>query len=220
MDAWSSPDSKVHGANMGPIWGRHDPGGPHVGPVNFAIWKFIRSFTQYTCSHSCVLQCWVRYYFTNSLGLHLFVTTLEQLVLCCISCDGIHNGKPHLVQWPYSAYKGATSKLSIFWWIHTINYHHVEIYMFNYSSNPWKTYGHQVIWLIFSATLFFCLTKRTTNTFLLTIYVTMSQVYVCLISCRKNTVDKKHRRPIFRRCFVNLTFGGLLSASGICTCTA
>ena len=25
------PDSKVHGANMGPIWGRQDPGGPHVG---------------------------------------------------------------------------------------------------------------------------------------------------------------------------------------------
>ena len=23
---------------MGPIWGRQDPGGPHVGPVNFAIW--------------------------------------------------------------------------------------------------------------------------------------------------------------------------------------
>ena len=32
------PDSKVHGANMGPIWGRQDPGGPHVGPMNFAIW--------------------------------------------------------------------------------------------------------------------------------------------------------------------------------------
>ena len=31
------PESKVHGANMGPIWGRQDPGGPHVGPVNFAI---------------------------------------------------------------------------------------------------------------------------------------------------------------------------------------
>ena len=25
-------DSKVHGANMAPIWGRQDPGGPHVGP--------------------------------------------------------------------------------------------------------------------------------------------------------------------------------------------
>ena len=32
------PDSKVHGANMGPTWGRQDPGGPHVDPMNFAIW--------------------------------------------------------------------------------------------------------------------------------------------------------------------------------------
>ena len=36
----SIPDSKVHGPNMGPIWGRQDPGGPHVGPMNFAIWEF------------------------------------------------------------------------------------------------------------------------------------------------------------------------------------
>ena len=32
------PDSKVYGANMGPIWSQQDPGGPHVGPMNFAIW--------------------------------------------------------------------------------------------------------------------------------------------------------------------------------------
>ena len=32
------PDNKVHWANMGPIWGRQDPGGPHVGSMNFAIW--------------------------------------------------------------------------------------------------------------------------------------------------------------------------------------
>ena len=31
-------DSKVRGANMGPIWGRQDPGGSHVDPRNFAIW--------------------------------------------------------------------------------------------------------------------------------------------------------------------------------------
>ena len=31
-------ESKVHGANMGPIWGRQDPGGPHVDPMDFAIW--------------------------------------------------------------------------------------------------------------------------------------------------------------------------------------
>ena len=36
------PDSKVHGANMGPIWGRQDPGGPHVSPMNFAIWIVVK----------------------------------------------------------------------------------------------------------------------------------------------------------------------------------
>ena len=34
-------DSKVHGANMGPIWGRQDPGGPHVGPMDLAIWEVL-----------------------------------------------------------------------------------------------------------------------------------------------------------------------------------
>ena len=29
------PDSKVHGANIGPTWGRQDPGGSSVGPMNF-----------------------------------------------------------------------------------------------------------------------------------------------------------------------------------------
>ena len=36
---WTNPDSKVHGTNMGPIWGRQDLGGHHVGPMNFAIWE-------------------------------------------------------------------------------------------------------------------------------------------------------------------------------------
>ena len=31
------PDSKVHGANIGPTWGRQDLGGPHVGPMSIAI---------------------------------------------------------------------------------------------------------------------------------------------------------------------------------------
>ena len=37
------PDNKVHGANMGPNWGRQDPGGPHVGPVNLAFWDKIKT---------------------------------------------------------------------------------------------------------------------------------------------------------------------------------
>ena len=31
------PDGKAHGANMGPTWGRQDPGVPHVDPINIAI---------------------------------------------------------------------------------------------------------------------------------------------------------------------------------------
>ena len=37
----SIPDSKVNVANMGPIWGRQDPGVPQVGPMNFVIWDVI-----------------------------------------------------------------------------------------------------------------------------------------------------------------------------------
>ena len=31
------PDSKIHGANMGPTWVLSAPGGPHVGHMNLAI---------------------------------------------------------------------------------------------------------------------------------------------------------------------------------------
>ena len=44
---FNAPESKVHEANMGPICGRQDPGGPHVGPMNFAIWG-IRAETRWT----------------------------------------------------------------------------------------------------------------------------------------------------------------------------
>ena len=46
------PDSKVHGANMEPIWGRQDPGGPHVVPMNFVIRVISRSST------SLILTLW------------------------------------------------------------------------------------------------------------------------------------------------------------------
>ena len=43
-----TPDSKVHGAIIGPIWGRQDPGGPHVGPMNFAIWNLYDAIITWT----------------------------------------------------------------------------------------------------------------------------------------------------------------------------
>ena len=36
-------ENKVPRANMGPIWGRQGPGGPHVGPLNFVIWVVANS---------------------------------------------------------------------------------------------------------------------------------------------------------------------------------
>ena len=35
------PDSKLHGANKGPVWGRQDPCLSHVGPMNIAIWAVL-----------------------------------------------------------------------------------------------------------------------------------------------------------------------------------
>ena len=48
----NNPD-KVHGANMGPIWGRQDPGGPHAGPWTLPSGKkeFITSVTLKTESY-------------------------------------------------------------------------------------------------------------------------------------------------------------------------
>ena len=37
------PDWKVHGANMGPVGGRQDPGGLYVGPMDLAIWGHLDS---------------------------------------------------------------------------------------------------------------------------------------------------------------------------------
>ena len=49
MWACSIPDSKVRGANVGPIWGRPDPGGPHVGPMNLR---------RFNCPPLVMLECY------------------------------------------------------------------------------------------------------------------------------------------------------------------
>ena len=50
---------------MGPIWGRQDPGGPHAGPMNFAIWE-TTSF--YTYAHNIHTQVYC--YLTNMFLSH------------------------------------------------------------------------------------------------------------------------------------------------------
>ena len=44
-----TPDSKVHGANMGPTWVLSAPDGPHIGAMNLAI------------RDKCHLSCFVQY---------------------------------------------------------------------------------------------------------------------------------------------------------------
>ena len=49
------PDSKVHGANMGPTWVLSAPDGPHVGPMNLAIRVYIHIYIYiYICVCVCV----------------------------------------------------------------------------------------------------------------------------------------------------------------------
>ena len=75
------PDSKVHGANMGPIWGQQGPGWPHVGPMNFAIWE--------VCTRSNVgpAVLLVPYIARNTHAL--FVAWLPQ----CLWCNPERHGK-------------------------------------------------------------------------------------------------------------------------------
>ena len=51
------PDSKIQGANVGPTWGRQDPGGPHVGPMNLAIWDGMAPCRY--LNQSFIMQCGV-----------------------------------------------------------------------------------------------------------------------------------------------------------------
>ena len=79
------PDSKVHGANMGSIWGRQDPGGPLVGSTNFAIWVVFGYRYRITTSweamvdrgtqfRSLVLLC--------KLGIYIFTVITLNATLC------------------------------------------------------------------------------------------------------------------------------------------
>ena len=46
----ATPDSKVHGANMGPIWVQQEAGGLHVGPMKVANWdQALTSFSHMKC---------------------------------------------------------------------------------------------------------------------------------------------------------------------------
>ena len=49
-----NPNSKVYGANMGPTWCWRDPDGPHIAPMNLAIWELM---TWKRFPHYCPFGC-------------------------------------------------------------------------------------------------------------------------------------------------------------------
>ena len=70
------PDSKVHGTNMGPIWGRQDPGRPHVGPMNFAIWVHAKQANEIVHYFTCPNR--------NTLWRNIQIYKQRCKVLTCI----------------------------------------------------------------------------------------------------------------------------------------
>ena len=66
-------DSKVHGANMGPLWGRQDPGGPHVGPMNVGPMscEFAVSFVMVSNALCWALFC------LDSIQLYTYMAGLQ-----------------------------------------------------------------------------------------------------------------------------------------------
>ena len=64
------PDSKGRGANMGPICGRQDPGGPYVGPMNFAIWVAANFFQVQCVDYHFTLQQLINIGSYNGLTLN------------------------------------------------------------------------------------------------------------------------------------------------------
>ena len=68
----SYSDSKVHGANMGPIWGRQDPGGSHVGAMNFVIWA-------YPCCIGILLRCHTSDFLTHRYDV---ISAMDGLLTC------------------------------------------------------------------------------------------------------------------------------------------
>ena len=82
------PDSKVHGATMGPIWGRQDPGGPRGGPMNLVIWvhpceKVIGIFFQHN-SFTISFLLLVLIFIHNICE----VVNIKSTDFCCISIIG------------------------------------------------------------------------------------------------------------------------------------
>ena len=94
------PDSKFHGANLWPIWGRQDPGGPQVDPMNFAIWVVFREHRltieyyvfiwHFSCDDASQIWMWFEESSMNFCHIENFtekLTWLACVMIIMIKCN-------------------------------------------------------------------------------------------------------------------------------------
>ena len=78
-----SPNSKVHGVNMDPIWGRQDPRGSHVWPMNLAIWFAyckVKSI-QLNIPQGLILSTWFNFYPSMDLYIYIYIFNIYDNML-------------------------------------------------------------------------------------------------------------------------------------------
>ena len=91
--ATTSPDSKIHGANMGSTWGRQDLGGSHVGHRNLAIWVAPRNPTICSATRLLKFWCWSIYWHVDIVILMklLSLAALKVVILTTFSAGSYEN---------------------------------------------------------------------------------------------------------------------------------
>ena len=91
------PDGKDHAANMGPIWGQQDPGGPHVGAMNLTIWVWIPyKYSQY--GDFTWVQSSVKSPATRLFQQLVLANNIKKSLHCWLFCKGVHRSagdSPH-----------------------------------------------------------------------------------------------------------------------------
>ena len=114
---------------MGPIWGRQDPGCPHVGPMNLANWVFILTrppglfqymdtVSQYQCGNSHCGDGMLILYLHNGISYtRKIASVLLKQVLVFKSPTYVLKMLVLFILF-FSAMLGVTSTLA--WWVSTI----------------------------------------------------------------------------------------------------
>ena len=74
----TAPDSKVHGDNMGSIWGRQDPCGPHAVHRNLAIWGVKRVNVELVLDN----RVWNLNYYKAITVIYVYMIWYLGFVLC------------------------------------------------------------------------------------------------------------------------------------------